>query len=236
MTAALEGGEWSAAHPGCTLPPGKNWYPFYRRLGGPHAWSGWTENLIPTGVRSRTVQPVVSHYTDWATGPTCNIYTYICTTYYLLFELTGWYRLRNILANKMKTLKLYTVNSLLEKFCIVLSSSSFIGTTAHCGLWPVKQYPSIFFYPSPTLSIFSLPALEDLFLLPLSILSRVFPFTSSLQFLEWRSFWVPYPPSFSPGDLTSLSFAHLSILLHFLLCSSLLVLSSSYFSIPCFHI
>jgi len=34
MTAALEGGEWSAAHPDHTLPLGKNQYPFYRRLGG----------------------------------------------------------------------------------------------------------------------------------------------------------------------------------------------------------
>ena len=34
MTAALEGGEWSAARPGRTLPPGKTRYPFYRRLGG----------------------------------------------------------------------------------------------------------------------------------------------------------------------------------------------------------
>jgi len=33
MTAALEGGEWSAARPGLTLPPGKTRYPFYRRLG-----------------------------------------------------------------------------------------------------------------------------------------------------------------------------------------------------------
>jgi hypothetical protein len=32
MTAALEGGEWSAARPGRTLPPGKNRYPFYRKL------------------------------------------------------------------------------------------------------------------------------------------------------------------------------------------------------------
>jgi len=32
MTAALEGGEWSAARPGCTSPPGENQYPFYRRL------------------------------------------------------------------------------------------------------------------------------------------------------------------------------------------------------------
>jgi len=35
MTAALEGGEWSAARPGRTLPPVKTPYPFYRRLGGP---------------------------------------------------------------------------------------------------------------------------------------------------------------------------------------------------------
>jgi len=45
------------------------------------------------------------------------------------------------------------------------SSSSSIGATARCGLWPVEQYLSIFPYLSPILSIFSLPALEDLFLL-----------------------------------------------------------------------
>jgi len=37
MTAALEVGEWSAARPGCNLPPGKIRYPFYRRLGVPRA-------------------------------------------------------------------------------------------------------------------------------------------------------------------------------------------------------
>ena len=63
-------------------------------------------------------------------------------------------------------------------------TSSSIGTTAHCGLWPVEQCPSIFSYLPPTLSIFSLLALEDLFLLPLSIFSWVFPFFSSLQVLE----------------------------------------------------
>ena len=50
--------------------PGKNRYPFYRRLCGPQGRSGWAENLVPTGIRSRTVQPVVSRYTDWATQPT----------------------------------------------------------------------------------------------------------------------------------------------------------------------
>ena len=70
MTAALEGGEWSAARPGRTLPPGKTWYPFYTRLGGPQGRSGRAENLVPTGIRSRTIQPVVRRCTDWATQPT----------------------------------------------------------------------------------------------------------------------------------------------------------------------
>ena len=52
MTAALEGGEWSAARPGRTLPPGETRYRLYRRLGGPQGRSGRTENLVPTGIRS----------------------------------------------------------------------------------------------------------------------------------------------------------------------------------------
>jgi len=70
MTAALEGSEWSASRPGRTLPPGKTRCPLYRRLGGLQGRSGRAENLVPTGIRSRTVQPVVSRYTNWATGPT----------------------------------------------------------------------------------------------------------------------------------------------------------------------
>ena len=60
------------------------------------------------------------------------------------------------------------------------NSSSSVGATARCGLCPVEQYLSIFPYLSQTLSIFSLPALEDLFLLLHSILSWVFLFVSSL--------------------------------------------------------
>ena len=77
MTAALEGDEWSAARPGRTLPPGKTRYRFYRRLGGPQGRSGGAENLVPTGIRSRTVQPVVSRYTDRAAQPTKRIYRVI---------------------------------------------------------------------------------------------------------------------------------------------------------------
>ena len=61
------GGEWSAARPSCTLPPGKTRYPFYRKLGGPQGRSGRAENLAPPGFDPRIVQPVVSRYTHWAT-------------------------------------------------------------------------------------------------------------------------------------------------------------------------
>ena len=58
MTAELEGGEWSAARPGRTLPSGKTQYPLYRRLGGPQGQYGRAENLAPPGFDPRTVQPV----------------------------------------------------------------------------------------------------------------------------------------------------------------------------------
>ena len=65
MTAALKGGQWSAAWPGRTLPPGKTRYPLYRRLGEPQGRSGqvW-KNSTPRGLDPRTVQPVASRYTD----------------------------------------------------------------------------------------------------------------------------------------------------------------------------
>jgi hypothetical protein len=66
---------------------------------------------------------------------------------------------------------------------INISSSSF-DATSRCGLWPVEQYLSICPYLSPNLSIFSRPALEDLFPLLLSIFSWVFLFASSLPILE----------------------------------------------------
>ena len=64
MTTAPEGGEWSASRSGRTLSPGKTWYPLYRRLGAPQGRSGQAENLAPPGFDPRTVQPIVSRYTD----------------------------------------------------------------------------------------------------------------------------------------------------------------------------
>jgi len=90
MTAALEGGEWSAARPGRTLFPGKTRYSFYRRLVGPQGRSGRAENLVPTGIPSRTVQPLIILYTDWATGPThthTHTHVYIYTKFqYVIFK------------------------------------------------------------------------------------------------------------------------------------------------------
>ena len=72
MTTALEGGEGSASRPGRSLPPGKTRYPLYRRLTGPQGRSGQMGKIssLP-GFDSRTVQPVASRYTDYATRPTC---------------------------------------------------------------------------------------------------------------------------------------------------------------------
>jgi len=47
MTTALEGGEWSASRPGCSLTPGKIWYPLYRRLGGHQDRSGQVQKISP---------------------------------------------------------------------------------------------------------------------------------------------------------------------------------------------
>ena len=50
---------WSVSStPRPHFTPGKTRYPFYRRLGGPQGRSGRAENLVPTGIRCRTVQPV----------------------------------------------------------------------------------------------------------------------------------------------------------------------------------
>ena len=54
-------------HAPAALPPRKIQYPLYRRLGGPQVWSGRVQRISPPpGFDPRTVQPVVSRYTDWA--------------------------------------------------------------------------------------------------------------------------------------------------------------------------
>ena len=63
--------EGSASRPDCSLPPGKTRYSLYRRLDGSQGRSGQMRKISPsTGIRSRTVEPVASRYTDYAIGPT----------------------------------------------------------------------------------------------------------------------------------------------------------------------
>jgi hypothetical protein len=38
--------------------PGKTQCTFYRRLGGPQGQSGWAENVVLTGIQSRTIHPL----------------------------------------------------------------------------------------------------------------------------------------------------------------------------------
>jgi hypothetical protein len=61
-------GEESELHPCRSLPPGKDSVPMVQEAGwapGP-VWTG-AKNLAPPGFDPRTVQPVASRYTDWAT-------------------------------------------------------------------------------------------------------------------------------------------------------------------------
>ena len=52
---------------------------------------GAKENLVPTGIRFRTVQPVVSSYTDRATGPTICItvtmFKTVCGSFYCILRI-----------------------------------------------------------------------------------------------------------------------------------------------------
>ena len=62
--------EWSASRTCHSLPPGKTRYPLNRRLVGPQSRSGQVRKISPPkGFDPRTVQPVASRYTDYASRP-----------------------------------------------------------------------------------------------------------------------------------------------------------------------
>jgi hypothetical protein len=67
LTSALDGVD-GQRHASAALSPGLNRYPSYRRLDRPQGRSGRLRKIsLLTGFDPRTVQPVVSRYTDWAT-------------------------------------------------------------------------------------------------------------------------------------------------------------------------
>jgi hypothetical protein len=58
-------------HAPAASTPGKTRYLSYRRLGGPQGRSGQVRKISPPpGFNPRTVQPVASRYTDYASRPT----------------------------------------------------------------------------------------------------------------------------------------------------------------------
>ena len=68
--------EWSASRPGPLFTPREDPVPIVKEAGwapGP-VWTG-AETLAPPGFDPRTVQPVASRYTDYATRPTDSIFS-----------------------------------------------------------------------------------------------------------------------------------------------------------------
>ena len=64
-------GEGVSVTPRPLFAPGKTRYPLYRRLGEPQGRSGQVRKISPPpGFDPRTLQPVASRYTDYATRPT----------------------------------------------------------------------------------------------------------------------------------------------------------------------
>ena len=146
--------------------PGKDPVPIYRRLGGPQGWSGRAEILVPTGIRSRTVQPVVSHYADWATRLTTEVHifginvninlklTFIepCIVIYFYsktnemhqfsnlfhFRIT-LYMFRTVLPSIIRSLRLYIQQQAFAKQILLLASKP----NRYCWLLASKQYSSI---------------------------------------------------------------------------------------------
>ena len=81
-------GGWLTPRPGRFTPGKETLYPSYRRLGGPQGRSGRVRNISPSpGFDPWTVQPVVSHCTDWAIADHT---LWICLAY--TFWITGRHR------------------------------------------------------------------------------------------------------------------------------------------------
>jgi hypothetical protein len=67
LNSALDRGGWSTPRPGLFTPGKDNLYQLYRKLGGPKGPSGQAQKSCPPQeFDPRSVQPLVSHYTDWA--------------------------------------------------------------------------------------------------------------------------------------------------------------------------
>ena len=68
--------------------PGKDPVRILQEAGWAPGPFGREENLVPTGIRSLTVQPIVSRYTDWATRPTYYMCVCVCVCIYIYTVVT----------------------------------------------------------------------------------------------------------------------------------------------------
>jgi hypothetical protein len=69
---ALDGGEWSASRPSCTLPPRKGpRYSLYRRLGG-LAWPGLAWPGLDTEARGKILSPLLGIEPRSPSCPACS--------------------------------------------------------------------------------------------------------------------------------------------------------------------
>jgi hypothetical protein len=65
LTSAIDG-VGGQHHASSALPQGMTRYPLYSRLSGPQGRSGRVRKIsLPSGFNLRTVQSIVSRYTDW---------------------------------------------------------------------------------------------------------------------------------------------------------------------------
>ena len=67
-------GEWSAARPGRTLPPGKTRYPFYRRLGGNVLYTSL--NVVLKRIATGRVEACVEEECDGASRISSALFSY----------------------------------------------------------------------------------------------------------------------------------------------------------------
>ena len=142
MTGALEVGEWSAARPGRTLPPGKTRYPFYRRLGGPQGRSGRTENIVLTGIPSRTAQPLsVAIPTELPDPHIVYIYIYI----YIILYCQKEYKYNLFYLCTLNTTggpvpRLSQCSQTVYIWDLSVSSAKFCGViTVACNVFPLHK-------------------------------------------------------------------------------------------------
>jgi len=105
--------------------PGKARYSLYRRLGGPQGRSGQVRKISPPpGFDPRTVQPVASRYSDWATGPTLELYSVKKMYKLILVQVIWLFFYINI--NNLVTLQ---IPSYFRIFMITICET-FVGVTS----------------------------------------------------------------------------------------------------------